>query len=182
MKRMMPASSATYDHESLLKNLLEQIRGMRRFRSGRRDKPHKLLMLLSVIDMIESGLVADGKIYFNKDLTERFAFYFGFVAQPADSCRPHIPFFHLRSLGWWHLQSKPGREISFSEMKTCHSAKELFDNVECAVISEEVYDVLLDEHARQALRNTIAELLGVADIACLSFTLTDPKGGSTVEK
>lgn len=164
-------SFATCDsQEVLLQQLQKQILSMRRFRAAGTEKPHKLVMLLSVIDLTESGLVFDGRVYLDKGLLERFSFYFRIVGQPTDSCRPHIPFFHLRALGWWQLQPKMGREKSFTDMKTCHSAKELMDNVECARIAEEVYDLLLDQRARWAVRRTIAEALGVPEIANLTGT------------
>jgi len=178
MNRTRHVSSAICKDEeaALLKRLEEQIRTIRTFRSGRRAKPHKLVMLLSVIDMIERGSIVDGKVYFNRELLERFSFYFDLAKQPTDSCRPHIPFFHLRSLGWWRLQPKVGRENSFNEMKTCHSARQLVDNIECAYIAEDVYDLLLDRQARQAIRHAIAEALGLPQIANISCSQTEWKG------
>lgn len=165
MNKKRHVSSAIYDDTGVsLGFLQEQIRNMRRFRGGGRAKPHKLIMLLSVLDMIERGLVSDGKVYFNRDLIECFSFYFGLVEQATDSCRPHTPFFHLRTLGWWRLQPKVGRETSFSEMKTCHSRRALIDNVEYAQIAKEVYELLLDSQARRAIRRTIAEALGALEL------------------
>lgn len=173
MNKKKHVSSAIYNDTAVSLELLqEQIRNMRRFRGGGRAKPHKLVMLLSVVDMIERGLVLDGRVYFNRDLIERFSFYFSLVGKPTDCCRPHIPFFHLRTLGWWRLQPKVGRETSFNEMRTCHSPKELIDNVEYAHISEEVYELLLDSQARQAIRCTIAEVLEAPEIIKVSCLQT----------
>lgn len=168
MSRKRHVSSAIYEdynEDVLVKQIEGQIRSMRVSRSGGRAKPHKLVMLLSVTDMIESGLLVDGRVYFNEELLKRFSFYFGLVGQPTDSCRPHIPFFHLRTLGWWLLQPKIGRELCLASMKTCHSAKDLFDNVECALISSDVYDLLCNPRARRAIRRVICEIVGMPDLA-----------------
>lgn len=159
------ANSNLTDVAVRLARLRAQIRSMRFSKRAGRAKPHKLVLLLAITDMIASGLLTDGRVYFNDELRRRFAFYFNLVRGPADSCRPHIPFFHLRTVGWWSLRPKIGREISFAELKTCRSKRDIVDNVDCAFISDDVFSLLCDQPARATIRKTIAEVLGLPQVA-----------------
>jgi hypothetical protein len=69
-----------------------------------------------------------------------------------------------------------GRERSLAELKTCHSAKELVDNVEYACITTGIYDLLCDWRARATIRATIAEVLGLPQIADIFYDETKRKG------
>jgi len=171
---------ATYDNSRLsaaFERLRRDIASMRRHRRGGRVKPHKLILLLAVTDLFEDGLLYDNRVYFNDDLRQRFKFYFSLAACPDDSCRAHIPFVHLRSVDWWQLQPKHGRLISFSEMRTCHSAGEVVKNIECATIDEDVCEVFMHPGLRGEIRRVIASELGDPRIADVFYSDTHSKGG-----
>jgi predicted restriction endonuclease len=145
-------------------------------------KPHKLVLLLAVVDMFEDGLLRDNRIYFDRELRERFSFYFKAVKQPGDSCRPHIPFFHLRSSGWWHLKPRIGREWSYERMKTCSSIGDLEDNVEYAFVDDQVYSILVDTEARRQIRDEIALALGHPELAYVHYSTQNDQEGSDGEQ
>jgi predicted restriction endonuclease len=69
-------------------------------REGDRPRPHKPVMLLSVLALAEAGRLADGRIRYSPDLLEIFARFFEVVRAGNDKCTPFNPFFYLKSEGF----------------------------------------------------------------------------------
>lgn len=80
-----------------------------------------------------------------------------------DHANPYFPFFHLQgnlrggATSFWHLQAKPGREMVLTTMKTATSARQISDNVDCAWLDEELFDLLQKPDAADALAAVLAE-------------------------
>ncbi len=73
-----------------------------------RKSPHKVCMLLAVMDLIQAGKIHRNRIELDKVLKERFSYYFDSLRQGNDSDKPELPFFHLRSEGFWKLHYNAG--------------------------------------------------------------------------
>lgn len=117
--------------------------------------PHKAVMLLSVIDLIESGGISSLSFPLSDALESKFYHnwkrYVGgsVLYKPA----PATPFWHLGSEPFWtlaRLDGKPLSEIvdtpSISKLQTCNIV---------AAIDRELFDLLQHENARAALRTTL---------------------------
>lgn len=123
-------------------------------------KPHKLIMLLAVIDLAESDLFPENKIYFDHILCNRFSNLFVSLCGSDDWCQPAPPFFHLRSSGFWHLHPKEGRADVLSSLKTSGGgSKRILENVEYAYLSDYAYLVFQDPYVRAELRSQILDSL-----------------------
>jgi serine/threonine protein kinase len=120
-------------------------------------KPHRLLMLLAVIDLLEEEPV--NRIYFDERLKKKFTKYFNEYGAPGDSNRPHTPFFHLQSSGFWFLQPKKGRSKILNSLKTVGSPSELIDNVEYAFLSESVFNLLTNQEYANRVKTMIKSYL-----------------------
>ncbi|MGQ9427595.1 DUF3883 domain-containing protein [Gilvimarinus sp. F26214L] len=75
--------------------------------------PHKVALLLAIIELIESRDVPVNQFYFDDNLKRHFTKCFERLASSSDRNNPHLPFFHLRSDGFWHHKSRPGRRESY---------------------------------------------------------------------
>jgi predicted restriction endonuclease len=75
---------------------------------GSHKRPHKVCMLLAVMELIELGVIASNRIEFNAALKQRFSHYFNQRRRGNDQDTPENPFFHLKSEGFWHLVYQPG--------------------------------------------------------------------------
>jgi putative restriction endonuclease len=81
-----------------------------------RASPHKICMLLSVLDLARAGGLPVNRIVFGPPLLERYHRFFDAVKQPGDHANPYFPFFHLAGklrgggASFWHLVPLPGRE------------------------------------------------------------------------
>ena len=109
------------DLSSLNKEILPlaiEIETMRRGGSKDEQKPHKLFLLLAVLDLFDQGLIPENRIYFDEPLIKNFEKYFRLFAKEDDWCQPGPPFFHLRSSTFWKHKIKPGRESNYYKLKT----------------------------------------------------------------
>ena len=116
--------------------------------AGGRASPHKICMLLAVLDLARSGGLTENRIYYAPPLLERYARFFDAVRSPTDHRNPYFPFFHLsgrlRGAGesFWHLHALPGREAVMESMDTARSNAAILENVAFASLDEELFELL----------------------------------------
>jgi len=115
-------------------------------------------MLLSVIDLIESGEIVDNKIFFSQPLVDQFDRYFNEISKSDDWCQPSPPFFHLRTSNFWHHKIKPGREDSYSKLSTSGGGiKRIVENIDYAYFDEDYYSLLCKKEYRAIIRRHILD-------------------------
>jgi len=127
-------------------------------RSHGRISPHKPAMLLAVIELAESKLLNENRIYYNQQLLERFRVYFEVVQQPGDSCNPYLPFFHLKSEKFWHLQQRPGKQDVLKTMRTVRGPSDLTDNIIYASLDNDLFILLQSKKNRAVLRQALINM------------------------
>lgn len=135
-------------------------------RAGRAS-PHKICMLLALLDLARSGGLTDNRVEFSPPLLERYQRFFAAVRTPSDHSNPYFPFFHLAGkllggeAGFWHLQPLPGRETALAVLSTARSLRDITDNIACANAgSGTVRTAAATRIARSAGRHTIDPLAG----------------------
>lgn len=148
---------------SNLDHFMIEIDKLRRHIEGNRRKPHKLALLLAVIDLFEQGIIHQNRIEFCQVLIESFKTAFQAIKSPQDWCLPSLPFIHLRSSDFWYLVPKAGREEIYTNMKTPGGGKKrILDNVEYAYLSDYAFEVISDSHDREVLKQYILWVAGTA--------------------
>lgn len=88
---------------------LERFYNLRRDKSGSHERPHKPVLLLAILDLLDRGLLAKNEIRINPDLVKTFKRYFEVVRQRNDSPAIENPFYFLSGDGFWQLVPKPGQ-------------------------------------------------------------------------
>ncbi len=112
--------------------------------SGGRKSPHKVCMLLAVMDLIQAGKIHGNRIELDKVLKERFTHYFEQFRQGNDSDKPELPFFHLRSEDFWQLNYQTGYSAAnverYSQKAVSHATidQELFDYMKSPIVSNDL--------------------------------------------
>lgn len=143
-----------------LYKLKSEIQQMQRDITHGAKKPHKLVMLLAVIDLFDRGKLKENKIYFNSDLIESFANIFNLIRARRDWNQPAPPFFHLRTSNFWHHKIKSDREIQYAELTTSGGGtKRILDNIDYAYLSDYCYKVMSEKESRQELREFLITVL-----------------------
>jgi putative restriction endonuclease len=87
---------------------LERLYNLRRDKRGSHERPHKPVLLLSILDLLERGEVPKNEIALSPELIKTFRRYFNAVRQEDDKPTIENPFYFLSGDGFWHLE-KPGR-------------------------------------------------------------------------
>ena len=67
----------------------------------RHERPHKPVLLLAVLDAVAEGRTPPQRIEWSQWLRSRFRTYFEVVRSSNDDMAPELPFFHLRTDGFW---------------------------------------------------------------------------------
>ncbi|WP_165929555.1 HNH endonuclease [Pseudocnuella soli] len=120
--------------------------------------PHKPVLLLAVIDGIEKKNIRSNQIQISPELVANFKdFWSQLVRDSRFSENFSLPFFHLRSDGFWHLQTLPGREISLTSSHSIKSFTHLKEVINYACFDQELYNLLSNEHTRQILKQTLLD-------------------------
>jgi hypothetical protein len=128
-------------------------------RGGGRPSPHKVAMLLAVIDAIGAGEVTDNRIYFSQALRTRFSEHFNRLAGPGDRDNPHLPFFHLRSEGFWHHRIKPGMQSAYEQLSTVGGPGDIERHVQYAFLDEELFELLCNSLVAELMKSALLDNL-----------------------
>ncbi|MBE9017638.1 HNH endonuclease [Chroococcidiopsidales cyanobacterium LEGE 13417] len=118
--------------------------------------PHKPILLLSVIELIEQGILKHNQIPLSAELVAAFLKLWQQLGSTAHNADIGMPFFHLRSDGFWHFRPNPGFEgmLSSSGAKV-RAVNALRQAVEYAYLDEELFELLQQPTSRNLLINTL---------------------------
>lgn len=122
-------------------------------------KPHKYILLLAILDLINNSTHLDNRFYFDENLKNLFTKYFEKYKHEGDRNRPYTPFFHLKSSGFWHLKAKPGREKILRELTTVGGPGDITENVDYAYLNDEVFELFVDKNSAAIIRTLILSIL-----------------------
>jgi putative restriction endonuclease len=109
------------------------------------------------MDLFAQGTITSNLIEPNPDLGELFTLYWARVMPPDQRGNLALPFFHLRSEGFWHLIPRQGKEPILAAARQIRSVSQLRDTVLGAQLDEELYEELCVEESRNLLRTVLIE-------------------------
>lgn len=138
-------------------NLLKLVLELAKLGAG--FKPHRLLTLLTVIQLSKEKKLVSPIVYYNDDFRAIFTDLFSQYADSSDSNRPHNPFFHLRNSGFWKLVPLDGKENELSSTKSIGGPGDLERLVAYAEISSELFNVIKSEESRKELEDIVINCL-----------------------
>jgi putative restriction endonuclease len=119
--------------------------------------PHKPLLVLSVLDLFEQRIVESNLIELTPDLGELFSQYWAKVLPFDRRGNIALPFFHLRSEGFWHLLPEPGKEEALSAAAQIRSLSQLREMIIGARLDETLYQLLCVREPRELLRSVLIQ-------------------------
>lgn len=144
------------DYQSRFERLVVNVR-------GGRASPHKICMLLAVLDLARAGALPENRILFAPPLLERYSMFFAAVKGPNDHNNPYFPFFHLKGRlrggadSFWSLEPLPGKEAVLAAMGTVSSSSDITNTIACARLDGALFDLLQDLSSVDALSRTLSE-------------------------
>ncbi len=95
-------------------------------------RPHKPLMMLVIISLIENKKITDNRIKYSSQLLELFKRYFDLISKYNDALSPILPFFYLRGDKFFHHKPHPGKQSAYQVLSSPGSLKKFLDIVDYA--------------------------------------------------
>ncbi|MGY5847825.1 HNH endonuclease [Salegentibacter sp. HM20] len=105
--------------------------------------PHKPVLLLSVIQLIAKGVITTNKIFIDHHLMLAFQNNWKLLVDTGHSENFALPFFHLRSEPFWHLVTRPGKQLSLTSSKSIKSFNSLNQTIAFAEIDKQLFHLSL---------------------------------------
>ena len=123
----------------------------------RLESPYKPALLLAVLEGIEEGLIRDNRVEITPELIAAFKAYCHLLRPGPEysGCPFQLPFFHLRSSGFWHLHARPGQDLVLTSSKSVRSFGHLRDVIAFASLDAELWDLLLQPVTREEIRQAL---------------------------
>lgn len=121
------------------------------------ESPYKPALLLAVLEGIEEGLIQGNRITITPELIAAFKAYCQLLSPgPEYAATPfQLPFFHLRSSGFWHLHARPGQELVLTASKSVRSFGHLRDVLAYASLDAALWELLVQPVAREEIRQAL---------------------------
>jgi putative restriction endonuclease len=121
--------------------------------------PHKPVLLVSILDEIERGHIADNQIVLTVDLVAAFRENWHILPLPPGNWveRIWLPFRYLLQDGFWQL-IKDGEALSGKEVGDPHSVNDLSRRVNYAKFTPELWELVQEKTARKVLRQHLLEV------------------------
>lgn len=125
--------------------------------------PHKAIMLLSVIDLIETGVITSNRIYYTQQLDSQFHHnWIRYVAYlDGYSARSATPFFHMSYEPFWTLRLKDDcsrTEKDLADARIYMNPDKMNEAIDFAQIDSDLYALLMDSVVRAKLRVLLISL------------------------
>lgn len=116
--------------------------------------PHKPILVISLIQAFNKGLLSDEVVYLSPELVSYFTSNWTYFV-PASGYHPFIaqPFYHLsgEKRKWWHLKPNPGCETWIENAGSMKSFRNLTSAVAYAEIDTDLVTYLCDPQSRDLL-------------------------------
>lgn len=120
--------------------------------------PHKPVLLLSVIDGIERGIITDNRILITPELVSTFMEIWGMLVKEGPfEPRFALPFFHLKSEGFWRLVPFSDMSPGITKSGSIRSFSNLKETIAWAEIDLELFELMSRPESREALRTTLLD-------------------------
>ena len=161
--------------DEALEKYLMQLSKMKRANVGGYMAPHKLLLLMTICNMVESGLITDNHIVLSCELEREFARMWKEQVDTEEEvtmdcvaeelmmgqrkaypfkCNIANPYYHLNSEPFWTLKKSP-----LWEKRTSWSVPQLRKCFEYALIDEELFCLLTQSESRKKIYRHLDNLL-----------------------
>jgi putative restriction endonuclease len=117
--------------------------------------PHKPILLLAVIEMIEQNKITDNRIELSPELIATFLKYWSNLVFTQHQSNISLPFFHLKGDQFWHLAPSMSYGGSIADIKPSLTA--LRNAVRYAYFDDALFEQLTDASSRLYLTRVLLQ-------------------------
>mgnify|MGYP001946536976 FL=1 len=119
--------------------------------------PHKPILLLSVIDSYEAGLINSDRIYITAELMAYFKSNWQLYVKTTHTMNFSLPFFHLSREPFWEIITKSGYDLEINSKGSIKSFNALYLATEYAKIDKELAFLLVNDKSRSILKSIVID-------------------------
>jgi len=159
---------------------IDKFQNIRADRSNGHSKPHKVCLIFAVIELIEQGVISQNRIYFDDTLKASFTSYFEHLKKGNDKDTPYLPFYHLQSSNFWHLDINPVYENEFRKLKSVSSTS-INRCVNYAFLDDDLFAYLKSSLTRDSLKDALTHNLTDLEVQYKRWALSIGKSDKTVK-
>ena len=136
---------------------LDRLYNLRRDKRGSHERPHKPVLLLSIIDLLDREVIRRNEIPLSDELVTAFKRYFEVVRRHDDQPTIQNPFFYLSGDKFWHLVPMAGEGEIYRDGATsgAPSVAELRRRVAFGQFDDGLWALLNEPLARHQLREAL---------------------------
>ena len=114
--------------------------------------PHKPILLLSVIESIQRGTIAENRIFLSQDLNTCFLKYWSYLGSASHNPDASRPFFFMKSGKFWHLMPKIEYKHILADKIKLKTFAEVKRAIEYAYLDEDLFNFLEQKNISDSLR------------------------------
>ncbi len=117
--------------------------------------PHKAVLLLSVIDLVENGIITSPTFSLTEPLEKKFMQNWKRYIGTSILFKPMVatPFWHMQHEPFWKLQRNDG--LPMDEISATPSLSKVRQCGMTATIDKDLFALMKDENARAQMRTTL---------------------------
>ncbi len=125
--------------------------------------PHKIVMLLSVLQAVKNQLITQNRIYVTPELIAIFRSNWNDLVLTQHVCNFALPFWHLKGnkkavkTKFWHPVAKPGYEMALQTKESVSSLGELNAAIDYVVLNEDLFSLIKDATQNAILTQFLLE-------------------------
>lgn len=136
---------------------LERLYNLRRDKRGSHERPHKPVLLLSIIDLLDRGAIRENAVALSDELVATFKRYFAVVKEQDDKPTIENPFYFLSGDKFWQVIPKGGSEPLYREgyASGAPSVRQLRKQGAVGHFDEGLWALMSDAVARHQLREAL---------------------------
>lgn len=137
------------DMQEKLKEYIAQFQRLNTNKRAGIDAPHKPILLLAILDLVESGAIGSARIELSEQLESAFLHNWKRYVGSSLLFQPKVatPFWHMQNEPFYQLYTNDGKELAGSP----YSVKKLRENT-YAILDKDLFELMKDENSRAQLR------------------------------
>lgn len=119
--------------------------------------PHKVVMLLSVLQGIQNKFILSNQIYISPELVLLFKSNWNDLVETNHVCNFALPFWHLKGEKFWTLKANLGFENFISAKESVSGINQLNLIIDYAYLDEAFYQILIDQKSNLILQQFLLD-------------------------
>lgn len=140
-----------------LQHYIDAFSSLKMNKSGDVVSPHKVCMLLAVMNLVKEEEITINRIYLNDKLKIIFTTHFDLLRRGNDQNTPYHPFYHLRSSGFWHHRICEGMDKDYAKLGESNSENRTSATIKFAHVDPELFEYFKSYNARESLKAALAD-------------------------